>query len=94
MRRVSFLAEVRVKEGVANPEGLAIERALPALGFAGVGDVSVGKAIRFAVEAGDEDEARGIAEQLCERLLANTVIERFELSVLSGGALPSSEAAR
>ncbi|HTX01236.1 MAG TPA: phosphoribosylformylglycinamidine synthase subunit PurS [Acidimicrobiales bacterium] len=82
--QVAFLAEVRVKDGVADPEGLAIERALPALGFAGVGEVSVGKAIRFVVEAGDEQAARLTAERLCEALLANTVIERYELSVLGG----------
>jgi phosphoribosylformylglycinamidine synthase len=82
MGRYAFLAEVRARPGVANPEGLAIERALPALGFAGIGEVSVGKAIRFVLEADGADEARALATELCERLLANPVIERFELSEL------------
>ncbi len=84
MSRYAFRAEVRARPGVADPAGLAIERALPALGFAGVAEVAVGKAIRFVVEAPGPLEARAVAEELCERLLANPVIERFELAALSG----------
>lgn len=90
MSRFAFRAEVRPRPGVADPEGLSIERALPALGFAGVGEVAVGKSIRFAVEASDEADARSVAAELCERLLANPVIERFELTALDGPELASS----
>jgi phosphoribosylformylglycinamidine synthase PurS subunit len=94
MTRYSFRAEVRARPGVADPEGLAIERALPALGFGGVGEVSVGKAIRFTVEASDAAEARAVAGELCERLLANPVIERFELCGLEEpGAVATRPAA-
>ena len=50
--------EVRRHPGIADPEGATIERALPTLGFAGVTDVSVGKAFRLTVEAADEAAAR------------------------------------
>ena len=68
-----------LKEGIADPQGQTIERALPALGFAGVEHVRVGKRIRLHVEAPSEDEARARVEQMCERLLANPVIESYEV---------------
>jgi phosphoribosylformylglycinamidine synthase len=71
----SVLVEVRLREGVADPEGTTVERSLPALGFDGIDDVRVGKAIRFTVEAVDEAAARAEVEQLCERFLTNPVIE-------------------
>jgi phosphoribosylformylglycinamidine synthase subunit PurS len=76
-----FVANVNVmlKEGIADPQGQTIERALPALGFSGVADVRVGKRIRLAVEAADEQEARDRVQQMCERLLSNPVIESFEV---------------
>lgn len=73
--------EIRGLEGLADPEGLAIERSLPALGFASVRRVHVGKVIRFEVDADSEDEARKTAESLCDRLLANPVTERAEIRV-------------
>ena len=73
------LVEVRLRPGIADPEGATISRALPALGFSGVADVRVGKAIRFTVEAPDEPSARAQAEELCRRLLANPVIEDAEV---------------
>jgi phosphoribosylformylglycinamidine synthase subunit PurS len=73
--------EIRGLEGLADPEGLAIERALPVLGFDSVHQVRVGRVIRFEVEADDLRSARDQAEQLCARLLANPVTERAEVHV-------------
>ena len=84
------LVEVRLRPGIADPEGATVERALPALGFSGVHGVRMGKAIRFGVEAAHEDEARRTAEDLCRRLLTNPVIEdaRVEVSPSPPGASP------
>lgn len=80
-----FIANVNVmlKEGIADPQGLTIERALPALGFSGVRDVRVGKRIRLEVDASDEQEARERVQQMCERLLSNPVIESYEVTLES-----------
>lgn len=80
------LVEVRLRPGIADPQGATIERALPALGFHEVTGVSVGKAIRFRVEASDEAEAQHRVDELCRRFLANPVIEDVEttLAVTSG----------
>jgi phosphoribosylformylglycinamidine synthase PurS subunit len=73
--RFPVLVEVRLRPGIADPQGATIQRALPALGFDGVQEVRVGKAIRFTVEAADAAAARLQADELCQRLLANPVIE-------------------
>jgi len=73
--RFPVLVEVRLRPGIADPQGATIERALPALGFQGVEEVRVGKAIRFTVEAPDAEAARVQVDELCSRLLANPVIE-------------------
>ena len=75
------LVEVRLRDGIADPQGATIERALPALGFGGVTSVRVGKAIRFTVDAPDEQTARDRAGELCRRLLANPVIEDAEVTI-------------
>jgi phosphoribosylformylglycinamidine synthase len=64
---------VRPKEGILDPQGKAVERALPALGFEGVADVRVGRLIELEVE----DPAQLPA--MCEKLLANPLIEDFEI---------------
>jgi phosphoribosylformylglycinamidine synthase len=64
---------VRPKAGILDPQGQAVERALPALGFAGVENVHVGRLIELDVE----DPAR--VEEMCERLLANPLIEDYEI---------------
>lgn len=84
--RFAVHVEVRKLDGIADPEGQTIERALPALGFSGVDAVHVGKVVRFVLEAADERAARETAEEMCSRLLANPVIERAEVSVLSASA--------
>lgn len=81
MATFNAVVEVRLRPGVADPEGSTIERALPTLGFDGVGGVSVGKSIRFDVQAEDEAAARLLVEELCERFLTNPVIEDAEVSI-------------
>jgi len=75
------LVEVRLRPGIADPQGATIERSLPALGFDGVAGVRVGKAIRFTLDAPDEAAARAEVDQLCARLLTNPVIEDAEVTV-------------
>lgn len=86
--RFGVLVEVRLRPGIADPQGATVERSLPALGFDGVSGVSVGKAIRFTVEAPDEPDARRRVEQLSQRFLANPVIEDVEIALF-----PTSDAA-
>jgi len=82
-----IVVEIRGLAGLADPEGLAIERALPSLGFEGVRGVHVGKVFRFVVDAPSEAEARQTAEEMCDRLLANPVIERAEIRVVADGSV-------
>jgi phosphoribosylformylglycinamidine synthase PurS subunit len=87
--RFAVLVEVRLREGIADPQGSTIERSLPALGFGGVTDVRVGKAIRFTIEAADEAEARRRVDELCQQFLTNPVIEDSAVTVQSlEGARP------
>ena len=79
--RFPVLVEVRLRPGIADPQGATIQRALPALGFDGVAEVRVGKAILFTVEAADAAAAGRQADELCQRLLANPVIEDTSVSV-------------
>jgi len=79
--RFPVLVEVRLRPGIADPQGSTIQRALPALGFEGVQEVRVGKAIRFTVEAADAAAAGRQVDELCQRLLANPVIEDTTVSL-------------
>jgi phosphoribosylformylglycinamidine synthase len=76
------LVEVRLRRGIADPQGATIERALPALGFDRVHQVTVGKAIRFVVDADDETVARARVDELCQRFLTNPVIEDALVTLL------------
>ncbi len=66
---------VRPKAGILDPQGAAVERALPALGFDGVSDVRVGRLIELDVS----DPSR--LDEMCQRLLANPLIEDFEVQL-------------
>ena len=70
-----MIVEVTLREGIADPEGATIERALPALGFDGVTNVRAGKFFRLEIDAPSPDEALQRARALAERLLSNPVIE-------------------
>ena len=82
--RFSVLVEVRLRAGIADPQGATIERALPALGMTGVTGVRAGKAFRFEVSASDEGDARAQATVVADRLLANPVIEESAVTVSPG----------
>ena len=73
--------EVTHRPGIADPAGATVERALPALGYTNVGQVHIGKVIRLVVQAPDADSARTQVEEMCEKLLANPVIESYEVSI-------------
>ncbi|MEJ5254645.1 MAG: phosphoribosylformylglycinamidine synthase subunit PurS [Acidimicrobiales bacterium] len=77
----SVQVEVRLREGIADPQGATIERALPTLGFPGVRDVRVGKSIRFTIESADEATARAEVEDMCRRFLTNPVIEESSVTL-------------
>jgi phosphoribosylformylglycinamidine synthase len=64
---------IRPKEGILDPQGKAVERALPALGFEGVSEVRIGRLIELEIED------PGSLPSLCEKLLANPLIEDYEI---------------
>lgn len=76
MVRVRVL--VRPKAGILDPQGQAVERALPALGFAGTTNVRVGRLIELEVEQPDR------VPEMCEQLLANPLIEDWEIEEVTG----------
>lgn len=86
MKHWDVLVEVSPRSEIADPAGTTVERALRALGFSGVSGVRVGKAIRLEVAASDESDARAVTEQMCERLLANPVIEDARIEVRAAAA--------
>ena len=73
---------VRLKEGVLDPQGKAIGHALGSLGFAGVGEVRQGKLIEVELTETDEQKAREQVEAMCEQLLANPVIENYDIELV------------
>ncbi len=68
---------VRPKSGILDPQGEAVRRALPALGFGGVKTVHIGRLVEMEVDSADE------VDGMCRRLLANPTIEEYEWEVLS-----------
>jgi phosphoribosylformylglycinamidine synthase subunit PurS len=70
---------VKPKEGILDPQGQAIERALPALGYEGVSSVHVGRLIELELNGADGDEVVSRVSEMCERLLANPLIESYEI---------------
>ena len=74
---------VTLKSGVLDPQGKAIGHALEALGFEGVGEVRQGKVIDIDLVEEDPAKARKQVEDMCKRLLANTVIENYVIDLES-----------
>jgi phosphoribosylformylglycinamidine synthase PurS subunit len=78
---VKATVTVMLKSGVLDPQGKAIAHALGTLGFAGVADVRAGKVIELELTETDPVKAKAVAEEMAQKLLANTVIESFRVAV-------------
>jgi phosphoribosylformylglycinamidine synthase len=80
----TWRAEVIVvpKEGVNDPEGEAILGGLKSLGYDGVQRVTAGRLLRLTVHASDESTARRSISQMCDQLLANPVIEAYQIEIV------------
>ncbi len=72
---------ITLKPGVLDPQGRAIAHALKTLGFEGVEDVRQGKYIELDIAETDADRARATVEAMCDKLLANTVIENYAVEL-------------
>lgn len=81
---------VTPKPGVLDPEGRAIGRALHELGFTAVRDVRMGKLIVLEIDTDDRERARTLAREMCEKLLANPVIEAYEIELADRGTVSES----
>jgi phosphoribosylformylglycinamidine synthase len=73
---------VTLKNGVLDPQGKAIAHALGNLGFTGIGDVRQGKFIEIEIAESDRTKAQAAVKQMCEKLLANTVIENYAIELV------------
>jgi len=78
---VRAIVTVMLKPGVLDPQGKAIGHALHSLGFADVGEVRAGKVIELELAEQDPAKARAAAEEMARKLLANTVIEGFQVEI-------------
>ncbi len=74
---------ITLKQGVLDPQGKAIANALEALGFSGVDGVRQGKYIEIDLQENDSEAARASVDAMCEKLLANTVIEDYSIEIES-----------
>jgi phosphoribosylformylglycinamidine synthase PurS subunit len=72
---------VTLKHGVLDPQGKAIGNALNGLGFPQVGEVRQGKLIELEIAESDAEKAKADIKAMCEKLLANTVIEKYEIEL-------------
>jgi len=72
---------VTLKNGVLDPQGKAIGHALNGLGFQGIGEVRQGKVIDIELSESDAAKARTSLTEMCEKLLANTIIEKYEIEL-------------
>ena len=82
---MQVIVNISLKHGVLDPQGRAIGRSLADLGFQEVGDVRVGKWITLDIDESDPARARQRVARMCEALLANTVIEDYEIELDDGG---------
>ncbi|MBL6929126.1 MAG: phosphoribosylformylglycinamidine synthase subunit PurS [Rhodospirillales bacterium] len=73
---------VTFKEGVLDPQGKAVRNALGSLGFDGIDRVRQGKFIEIDLQENDAEKARSSVKEMCEQLLANTVIENYAIDII------------
>jgi len=78
---MTAIVNVFLKEGVLDPQGKAAHHALDSLGFEGVKDVRIGKQIVLQLDTDDREKAQAEVKEMCETLLANTVIEDYTIEI-------------
>lgn len=76
------IINISLKEGVLDSQGKAVHHALEALAFKGVGDVRIGKQIVLRLDEEDAEKAKAEVTEMCESLLANTVIEDYAIELI------------
>lgn len=83
----TYCVEVRItpRQGILDPEGETIARALDNLGYHGIVSVRAGRLVRLEVESESADDARRSVEKMCEELIANPVIEQYEVLIAGAG---------
>jgi phosphoribosylformylglycinamidine synthase len=79
---VKARVHITLKDGVLDPQGKAIANALGSLGFSGVDEVRQGKYIEIDLAATDRQAAEATVREMCEKLLANTVIENYAIEMV------------
>jgi phosphoribosylformylglycinamidine synthase subunit PurS len=90
---VRFAVNVSPKAGILDPQGRAVEGSLDHLGISGVSAVRVGRRIELTVTAADDAEARAVVERLASELLANPLIEAYEIEELGDSSSVRSRSA-
>jgi phosphoribosylformylglycinamidine synthase subunit PurS len=85
---------VRLKPGILDVQGAAVQRALIGLGFADVRELRVGKLIEVEVDAPTPALARRRVDEMCRKLLANTILEDYTIEAIEGERLAASEPVR
>ena len=84
--RARVAIDVMLKDGILDPQGKTVEESLPALGFAGVSGVRIGKHISLEIEGASRDEVVSRIEEMSRRFLSNPVIEDFTYRIEDGSA--------
>lgn len=83
MKYIAHINVMPLKE-LLDPQGKAVNNSLHNLGLAQVDGVRIGKHITLNIEAGSKDEAQSIADNACKKLLANPVMEQYDISIIEG----------
>lgn len=83
MKYIAHINVMPLKE-LLDPQGKAVNNSLHNLGLAQVDGVRIGKHITLNIEAGSKEEAQGIADNACKKLLANPVMEQYDISIIEG----------
>ena len=85
---------VRLRPGIMDVQGAAVQRALIGLGFGDLRDLRVGKVVDVEVDAPNESVARSRVDEMCKKLLANPVLEDYSIETIEGASLAASSAVR
>jgi phosphoribosylformylglycinamidine synthase len=82
---MTFIAHINIMplKELLDPQGKAVEASLHALSLQSIHNVRIGKHITLEIEASNEDEAKTIATQACDKMLCNAVMEKYEITILT-----------